>query len=130
MKTQTVKQMKIVLFIMLVRVYRTQCEHYDKQKNYLTHPHYSNCNVQLSGSSLSAGTTTHHQSTCKYNVDKGLFYQRISWKPPTTSTLPPTSYMLKIIYGKNKLLCFRFNASVHTFQFDQSAGFRRGRYFR
>ena len=126
----TLKEMKTALFLIFVKAYTLLCEQHEKEPRYHTHPQLSNCDVQRSGSSSSAGTISQQQATCKYNVNTGLYYQSITWKPTSTSTLPTSSYMLKVVYGMNKRLCFRFNASVHMFQFDKRAGFRPGRYFR
>ena len=120
--------MKSVTFMILVKAYTILCEQLNNE--HLTHPQLSKCNLQFSGSSSSAGIISQQQATCKYNVNTGLYYQSITWKPTSTSTLPTSSYMLKVVYGMNKRLCFRFNASVHMFQFDKRAGFRPGHYFR
>ena len=123
--------MKTVSFMILVKACTLLCKKHNKEPPYLTHPHLSNCDVQFSGSSSSAGTISQQQATCKYiYVNTGLYYQSITWKPTSTSTHPTCSYMVHVLYGKNRVLCFRFNASIHIFEFDKSAGFRPGGYFR
>ena len=124
------KEMKTVTFMIFVKAYTILCEQHNNGPRYLTHPRLSNCDVQFSGSSSSAGIVDQQEATCKYDVNNGLYYQSITWEPASTSTLLTTSYMVKVVYGKNRVFCFLFNASVYMFKFDKSAGFRPGRYFR
>lgn len=67
-------------------------------------------------------------SRCRYDSHTGAYYNTISWKPPNHPQLPVTSYMVKVVYGKKRWLCFNFNATRRAFDFDASAGFVRGKF--
>ena len=122
------KELKTVLFMLFVTACILQCE-----PRYRTHPNLvilRSCGTQVSGNSSSAGTISQQEAKCRYDVNTGLYYQSITWGPPSTSSLQTSSYMVKFASASFKRLCFRFNASVHMFKFDKSAGFRPGRYYR
>merc|ERR1712136_432258 len=87
------------------------------------------CRLSRSGNDLRAGRPSAQVAECKYNEADDTFYQQISWKPPTPGGhLNVTSYMVKVMYVRNRFLCFHFDPNVNTFRFDASKGFRPGRW--